>query len=111
MSNDSEITYHEGGGASYVGPDATLLFRAKVIKGGIQMWQKCKMIPTRGVTISKLLKMASELTGNKYKNTDADYTRAMEELDNWILTMQTAIPTTNNRPGETPPPLKIVFEK
>lgn len=83
-------------GITYSGPDAVDYFRARTLKSAIQMYVKSggQIIPTRGVGITKMLAMASEYTGNKYKRTEA--VRAIDELSVWIATMQSAIPVTSN---------------
>ena len=68
MTNTSEIVIGKGG-TSYNGPDAVDLFRLKTLRSGISMHQKFGMIPTRGVTITKMLGMVTAITG---KNTRGD---------------------------------------
>jgi hypothetical protein len=87
--NDDHI--HVGkGGTSYIGHDATHLFRATMLRSGIKMYAACGMIPTRGVTISKMLAMASEYTGRKYKR--GEYAAAQADLTQWIEAMKAALP-------------------
>ncbi len=90
--SDSFIRYSRGRGeaTSYVGSDATTLYRVNMIKVSIKLWMKTGMMPTRGVTISKLLKMAEQYTGRKYKKSEAAY--AVEDLHNWVTTMISALP-------------------
>jgi hypothetical protein len=92
MSEDSYIRYSKSRGeaTSYVGRDATELFRVNMIKVSIKLYMKTGMIPTRGVTISKMLKMAEQYTGRKYKKSEAAY--AVEDLHNWVSTMVSALP-------------------
>jgi hypothetical protein len=92
MSEDSYIRYSRGRGeaTSYVGRDATQLYRVNMIKVSIKLWMKTGMMPTRGVTITKLLKMAEQYTGRKYKKSEAAY--AIEDLHNWVTTMISALP-------------------
>lgn len=89
---DSYIVYSKGRkeATSYVGRDATELYRVNMIKTSIKLYVKCGLIPTRGVTISKLLKMATVYTGRKYKRSEAMY--AVEDLHNWVTTMVSALP-------------------
>jgi hypothetical protein len=61
-----------------------------MIKVSIKLWMKTGMMPTRGVTITKLLKMAEQYTGRKYKKSEAAY--AVEDLHNWVTTMVSALP-------------------
>jgi len=90
--SDSYIRYSKSRGeaTSYVGRDATELFRVNMIKVSIKLYMKTGMIPTRGVTISKMLKMAEQYTGRKYKKSEAAY--AVEDLHNWVTTMVSALP-------------------
>jgi hypothetical protein len=92
MSEDSYIRYSKSRGeaTSYVGRDATELFRVNMIKVSIKLYMKTGMIPTRGVTINKMLKMAEQYTGRKYKKSEAAY--AVEDLHNWVTTMVSALP-------------------
>lgn len=91
-NDESKIIYSKSRGeaTSYVGRDATELYRVNMIKTCIKMYMKTKIIPTRGVTITKLLKMATTYTGRKYKRSEAAY--AVEDLHNWVLTMVSALP-------------------
>jgi hypothetical protein len=90
--SDSFIRYSKSRGeaTSYVGRDATQLYRVNMIKISIKLWMKTGMIPTRGVTISKMLKMAEQYTGRKYKKSEAAY--AVEDLHNWVSCMVSALP-------------------
>ena len=92
MSEDSYIRYSKSRGeaTSYVGRDATELFRVNMIKVSIKLYMKTGMIPTRGVTINKMLKMAEQYTGRKYKKSEAAY--AVEDLHNWVTCMVSALP-------------------
>lgn len=88
----SEINVHPGG-VTFAGRDAVHLFRAITLKSGISLHQKCGMIPTRGMTITKMLAMAEEFTGKKYKR--GDHQGAIADLQVWIDTMKAAMPITN----------------
>lgn len=78
--NDS-ITVTQNGGTMFSGEKAVSAYRIKMLAYGIKGWAKFKMIPTRGVTISKMLKMATEYTGKKYKNKPEDYAKAEADLN------------------------------
>jgi hypothetical protein len=91
MSNDSYI--HVGkSGTTIVGHDATMLYRAIVLRSSIKLYAATGMIPTRGVTITKMLAMASEYTGKRYKR--GQYAEAQADLNVWIETMKSAMPVT-----------------
>jgi hypothetical protein len=66
-NDDSRVIVGKSGAAAYVGPDAVDLFRVKQIRTFIKLHQSCGMIPTRGVTITKLLAAATAITGKPYK--------------------------------------------
>lgn len=91
-NNDSHIVYSKSRGeaTSYVGRDATELFRVNMLKSSIKLWMKTGMMPTRGIGIQKMLKMASTYTGRKYKKSEAAY--AVEDLHNWVTCMVSALP-------------------
>lgn len=65
---DVEITK---GGTTVMTGDAIELMRWQCLKSGLEGYAKFGMIPTRGVTITKMLKMAGDVTGKKYKKGDA----------------------------------------
>lgn len=91
MSN-SHIVYSRSRkeAVSYVGSDATQLYRVNMLKVSIKLWMKTGMMPTRGIGIQKMLKMAEMYTGRKYKKSEAAY--AVEDLHNWVTTMVSALP-------------------
>lgn len=92
INDQSHIGYNAKGEAvSFVGHDATQLYRAAATKAAIKMHKVCGMIPTRGVTITVLFKIASEFSGKKYKRGEHD--KAIADLDVWIQTMKAALPT------------------
>jgi len=83
VNKDAKVT-------SYIGKDATHLFRAKMIKHGLVGWQRFKMKPSRGVTVTRMLAAASEYTGKKYKTREV--AEAIADMDIWINTMRSALP-------------------
>ena len=92
MMTDESYLVHDkvGNVTSYVGPDATLLFRARTIRSGLKAWHKHKMLLTRNMTVTKLLSYAGNVTGKKYKKTEVE--QAIVDLDVWILNMAAALP-------------------
>ena len=87
----SSITYDKNGDAvTFAGPDAVELFRVATLKTSISLWVKTKMIPTRGVTITKMLAMATRYTGQRY--TPQKAADAVRDLGVWIATMKSALP-------------------
>ena len=89
---ESYITYSKGRkeAISYVGKDATELYRVNLLKVSIKLWSKTGMMPTRGVGIKKMLKMAEVYTGRKYKTSEA--AQAVDDLHNWVTCMISALP-------------------
>lgn len=91
---DSHITIHKTGGTSFVGPDATNLMRAIKLASALRLYARSGMIPTRGVTITVMFKIAKEYTGKDYKRGQA--LLAYEDVRIWVETMKAAIPVTVN---------------
>lgn len=91
MSNDSYIGTTKGQCTSFVGPDAVNYVRAQVLASSLRLYSKTKILPTRGVTISKLLKMAEGYTGKRYKR--GAYIQAAEDVRRWANEMKAALPT------------------
>ena len=87
---DSSLHVKDGRITAYVGFDATRLMRARMLKSFIDLHKKTGMIPTRGVTITKMFKMAKEYTGQTYKRGEHD--RAVNDLNVWIANMMSALP-------------------
>ena len=72
------------------GPDATAYFRARTVMASIILYQKTGLQPTRGVGITRLLAIASEYTGKRYRRGQAD--AAVADLKIWTETMLAALP-------------------
>lgn len=89
---DSHIVYSKGRKEviSYVGRDATELYRVNLLKVSIRLWVKTGLKPTRGVGIKKMLGMVQVYTGRKYKTSEA--AQAVDDLHNWVTTMVSALP-------------------
>lgn len=92
MSNDqSLITIRpDGTASSYIGPDAVEYFRVRVLRGGIRLYRQTGIVPTRGMTISKMLGLATKITGTSYKL--GQVLQAEADLGVWIATMASALP-------------------
>lgn len=89
MTSEIKISKHA---TVYSGPDATELFRAQVLASSIKMWIKCGIIPTRGVTISKMLHLVARYSGKSYPRGKAGAAKAVADLEIWINTMRVALP-------------------
>lgn len=90
MTDSYLVKNAEGDITTYIGKDATHLFRARMVRHALIGWQKFKMKPTRGVNLTRMLATASEYTGRKYKRTEVE--EAIQDMDVWIKTMLTALP-------------------
>jgi hypothetical protein len=78
--------------------DAVEMVRVVHIKHAIGLWQKYKMLTTRGATISKMLQLAHDVTKKgPYKNSDAGYSAALVDLDIWLNTLKAAMPVIDTR--------------
>lgn len=98
MTTQPLITYNKDGSlCSLEGADAMQLMRVQTIISGIAMNLATggQMQLTRGVTITKLLTMATEYTGKKYSaRNDSEKQCAMMDLQVWFNLMKSTIPTT-----------------
>lgn len=90
MSNDSYIiTDINGKVLAYVGPDATALVKAKLLKVSLGVYQ-FGIIPTKGMTLTKALAIVTTYTGKRYKR--SEWEKAQQDLEVWIKTMHVALP-------------------
>jgi hypothetical protein len=83
------------GGTAFVGPDAIRLHRAIYLANSIALHGRCGMIPTRGMTITKMFKIATSITGQTYRR--GQHARAIADLRTWIAVMQAALPIEEAR--------------
>ena len=91
MSN-SEIVAGEHGTVAFVGPDATHLYRAMVLRSAMGLL-KVGIAPTRGLSMKKALAMVTVFSGRSYKRTEVD--QAVKDLTVWIETMKSALPVVH----------------
>ena len=89
--NDSHVVVGKNGGMSFVGPDAVDLFRLHHLRQGISMHQKFGMIPTRGVTITRMLQMVTDITGKPYKG-KTKHDAALADLTARIDALMASLP-------------------
>lgn len=92
IADQSYLTMRDGKITGYIGPDAANLFRAITLKFGLDLYVATKgaVIPTRGLTITRMLKMATEYSGKEYKRGGAPL--AIDDLEKWIDAMRAALP-------------------
>lgn len=93
---DNTAITHSNGSTLLTG-DAIEFYRRAQLKAFIGLYIKTGMIPTRGVTISKMLKLATEITGQTYKNNREGWLKAEADLDKNVKTLRAAIPDVDNR--------------
>jgi hypothetical protein len=98
--SESYVVVTNGIGTTYSGPDATNLYRAIALRASINLYLKTGMIPTRGITITRMLQLAKTYTGKTYKRGQGGV--AVADLITWIDAMKAAIPiidSTKNTPS------------
>ena len=81
---------------SFVGSDAVNYVRAELLASSLKMYVSSggRIIPTRGVGITKMLQMATGYTGKKYKRTEAS--KAADDVKKWADEMKAALPKIKN---------------
>jgi hypothetical protein len=77
------------GGVTFVGPDATHLFRAATLISALGLL-KAGITPTRGLTSKRAFAIAKEYTGKDYKRGQHEQARA--DLKVWVEAMKAALP-------------------
>jgi hypothetical protein len=87
--SDSKIVIGKSS-TTFVGRDATQLVRAAALEACLRLYAKTGIIPTRGLTISKMLVAAAQYTGKKYRRGSANVAAA--DLKVWVETMKSALP-------------------
>lgn len=92
--DNSEIVVDKNGGTSFSGRDAVLLYRAMTIRSAISLHVRIGMIPTRGMTITKMLTLAGQICGKTFKRGQSQ--QAIDALDIWCETMKAALPIKSN---------------
>lgn len=97
---DSSEIHHSDGGSMYSGPDAVAVFRAYTLASSLSLYAKCGIRPTRHVGPRDMMKMASEITGRKFKA--KDYAGAAAAVKEWASLMRSGIPETSTRKEDQP---------
>lgn len=97
MTDNSQISIMEGG-TMFTGPDSIALYRAIALRGALKLYARSGILPTRGMTITKMLKAATEYTGKDYGRGNVNKAQAAAaEMTVWIETMRSAIPVVDLR--------------
>lgn len=76
---------------SFVGGDAVELYRLKALRMAIRMHKTCGMIPTRGVTITKMLAQVTMLTKKPYTG-KTKHDAAIADLNARIAAAEASMP-------------------
>ncbi len=92
MIEQSEVTIGNGY-TCYSGPDAVNLARAISLKAALRL--AMSGLSVRGMPKTRLLKIATEYTGKKYKR--GAYQEARDDLQVWIDNMRLALPIKDER--------------
>ena len=93
MSDNSAVTFSNGS-TTFTG-DGITLYRAMTLKSGISLHRKCGMIPTRGMSITRMFGIASEITGKKNKR--GQHEAAEADLSAYIEALKAALPVIDKR--------------
>ena len=89
--NHSQVEVRADGTVSaYVGPDAVDLCRVRMLNSAIRLHWRTGMIPTRGITITKMFAMATQYTGKAYKR--GDHVAALADLGRHIAALEASMP-------------------
>jgi hypothetical protein len=75
----ADIQISPNGGATFAGPRGVDAFLVSSLTSHIKMYMRTGMIPTRGVTISRMLDMAGGYTGKRYKRGQGE--QAVKDLE------------------------------
>lgn len=94
MSQGSHIVADGSQVRAYVGKDAVEFARVRMLRSSLIIWQKTGMIPTRGVTVTRMLGMCHAYTGKSYKR--GEVPAAVADLEVWLNTMNAALPMVNS---------------
>jgi hypothetical protein len=84
------------GATTFVGPDATRLFQAGVLRSAIDLYVKTGLQANRAYTPANMLRAAGSITGKAYKRRQLP--QASADLTTWIDAMKAALPVQDRRP-------------
>jgi hypothetical protein len=90
MTTESFVQTGEGG-TSFVGADATLLFKAIVLRSGLGLLEK-GIRPNTGWKLSGVLAATGRITGKTYTRSRKSIPQARADLTKWIDAMNAAMP-------------------
>lgn len=79
------------GGTAFVGRDAVDLFRVKTLRVAINAHKRSGLIMTRGLTVTRMMQIATEITGKPYKGA-TKHDAALADLDAHIAAAEASMP-------------------
>lgn len=95
MNRDDSTIEHHPGGTTFAGRDAVSVFRAYTLATSLSMYAKTGLRPTRHVGPRDMMRLATEITGRKFKA--RDYEGAAAAVKEWASLMRSGIPEANAR--------------
>lgn len=84
------------GGTTFIGPDATRLYAASVLRSAIRLYVHTGMKANRAYTPSNMLAAASKISGESYPRGKAGLRLAYADLTAWIEAMKAALPVEHH---------------
>jgi hypothetical protein len=90
---NSYVEVKSGSYTAYIGPDEVKFLRVKALRLSLIGYHKFKMLPTRGVTVTVMLRLAGEVTGKPY--TRAKILDAVFDLEQWLVKAQNGLNVVN----------------
>jgi hypothetical protein len=90
--NQDHMVARDGKINTYVGRDAVAVVKALTLWSALKLYHNSggRIIPTRGVGITKMLALVTQYTGKKYKRTEV--ITAAEDVKKWADEMKAALP-------------------
>jgi len=90
MTEQSFLRVQDGKVTGYVGPEATEAFRAISIGSALKFYAKTGMKVNRVYTPTRMLAVASSMTGKTYKR--GQYEQAGDDLIGWANEIKASLP-------------------
>lgn len=88
--SDSEIVQSEDGTITFIGPDASLLQKAIILKSSLLIYDRTGLLPFPEVNITTMLASVKMFSGKSYKRREVK--QSIEDLEKWIDVMYSALP-------------------
>lgn len=74
------IEVSQTGAITVTGKDSIETYRLIALRSALRLWERTGIIPQRGVTISHMLKLSSEVTGKRYPRSKKGAVAAQADL-------------------------------